>query len=268
MGLLRTGSARPSSAAEDDGGTAPTRGGWLRSHLLRRAWASRVGSWDHHVQSSAAFDAVLDVVVARAEPQLTDRVVDLGAGTGYVSLALAPQVDRVVAADLAKPMVDALAEKAARRSLGNVHPVVVDLSHLELPASSVDLVVSNYALHHLTDSAKVALLARASRWLRPGGRLVVADMMFGRGSSQRDRAIIRDKVVSLVRLGPGGVWRIAKNLWRFGVRRGTEMPASPEFWQGALSATGFEAISFDPVVAEAGVITGQVAGQRLTPVPT
>jgi hypothetical protein len=87
---------------------------------------------------------------------------------------------------------------------------------------------------------------------------VVADMMFGRGTSQRDRAIIRHKLVSLARLGPGGLWRIAKNAWRFSVRRGTEMPASPEFWQGALSETGFEAISFDPVVAEAGVITGQV----------
>ncbi|HEY3700666.1 MAG TPA: class I SAM-dependent methyltransferase, partial [Acidimicrobiales bacterium] len=159
MGLLWTGSARPYSAAEDDGADAPPRRSWLRSHVLQRAWGSRVGSWDHHVQSSAAFGAVLDAVVERAEPQANDRVVDLGAGTGYVSLALAPQVDRVVAADLAKPMVDALAEKAASRSLGNVHPVVVDLSHLELPESSVDLVVSNYALHHLTDDHKVALVA-------------------------------------------------------------------------------------------------------------
>jgi ubiquinone/menaquinone biosynthesis C-methylase UbiE len=210
------------------------------------------------VESSSAFDAVLDTVVARAEPQVTDRVIDLGAGTGYVSLALAPRVERVVAADLAKPMVDALVDKAASRRLGNVHPVVVDLSHLQLPESSVDLVVSNYALHHLTDDDKVALVARISRWLRPGGRLVVADMMFGRGASRRDRAIIRDKLVSLARLGPGGVWRIAKNVWRYGARRGTEMPASPEFWMDALSATGFEAISFDPVIAEAGVITGQV----------
>jgi ubiquinone/menaquinone biosynthesis C-methylase UbiE len=139
-----------------------------------------------------------------------------------------------------------------------VHSVVVDLPHLDLPASSVDLVVSNYALHHLTDDDKFALVARASRWLRPGGRLVVADMMFGRGTSRRDRAIIREKLVSLARLGPGGVWRIVKNLWRYGARRGTEMPASPEFWVGALSDAGFDAVSFDPVVAEAGVIAGQV----------
>jgi ubiquinone/menaquinone biosynthesis C-methylase UbiE len=219
-----------------------------------------VHSWDHHVQSSAAFGAVLDAVLERAEPRPTDRVVDLGAGTGYVTLALAPSVDGVVAADLAKPMVDALAEKAASRCLSNVHSLVVDLSHLDLPESSVDLVVSNYALHHLTDDDKLALVARASRWLRPGGRFVVADMMFGRGTSRRDRAIIRGKLLSLARQGPGGLWRIVKNLWRFGVRRGTEMPASPEFWVRALSDAGFEEVSFDPVVAEAGVLTGQAVG--------
>src|SRR5207244_2896459 len=67
-----------------------------------------------------------------------------------------------------------------------------------------DLVVSNYALHHLTDDDKVALVARASRWLRPGGRLVVADMMFGRGASERDRAIIRHKPGGLGRPATGG----------------------------------------------------------------
>jgi SAM-dependent methyltransferase len=200
-----------------------------------------VHSWNHHVQSSAAFGAVLGAVLASADPQLMDRVVDLGAGTGYVALALAPLVDGVVAADLAKPMVDALATTAERRRLSNVHPVVADVSHLDLPESSVDLV------------------GRVARWLRPGGRLVVADMMFGRGTSRRDRAIIRGKVLSLARMGPGGLWRIGKNLWRFGVRRGTEMPAPPEFWLGALSTAGFEGVSFDPVVAEAGVVTGRVA---------
>ncbi len=38
-----------------------------------------------------------------------------------------------------------------------------------LPPASVDLVVSSYALHHLADADKQALVARAARWLRPGG---------------------------------------------------------------------------------------------------
>lgn len=52
-------------------------------------------------------------------------------------------------------------------------------------------------LSRLPDADKRALTARAARWLCPGGRLVIADMMFGRGGSRRDRAILRQKVAAL-----------------------------------------------------------------------
>jgi len=117
-------------------------------------------------------------------------------------------------------------------------------------------VVSSYALHHLPDAEKQALVTRAARWLRPGGRLVVADMMFGRGGSQRDRQILRQKVIALAAKGPGGWWRIAKNLTRYGLGVGHEYPASPEFWQRALRDAGLVAVGFQPVIAEAGLVRG------------
>jgi hypothetical protein len=43
---------------------------------------------------------------------------------------------------------------------------------------------------------------------------VIADMMLGRGSSARDREIIRAKIGTLARRGPGGWWRVAKNAVR------------------------------------------------------
>ena len=48
-----------------------------------------------------------------------------------------------------------------------------------------------------------------SAW-SPGGRLVIADMMFGRGGSRRGRAILRQKVAALAAKGVGGWWHIAK----------------------------------------------------------
>ena len=145
---------------------------------------------------------VRDRLLAIAAPGPADACVDLGAGTGFVALALAPLAGSVLAVDISPVMADSLAARAAQAGLRNVRTAVADLRTFRLPAASVDLVVSSYALHHLRDKDKRALAAEAARWLRPGGRIVVADMMFGRGATQRDREILREKVQTFARQGP------------------------------------------------------------------
>jgi ubiquinone/menaquinone biosynthesis C-methylase UbiE len=228
---------------------------------LERKWDRRVEEWHSHVTSTAAFGQVLDQLIALSSPKPTDACVDLGAGTGFVTTALAPLVSSVLAVDISASMSASLTERAARDGLANVSTQVHDLRGFELPPDSVDLVVSSYALHHLADADKRALVARVARWLRPGGRLVIADMMFGRGGSRRDRDILRQKVIALAAKGPGGWWRIAKNLTRYGLGVGDEHPATPEFWQAALRDAGFTAVAFQPVVAEAGLV-GSVRPDR------
>ena len=223
---------------------------------LERKWDKRVEEWHSHVTSAAAFGQVLEQVIRRSSPQPTDACVDLGAGTGFVTTALAPLVSCVLAVDISASMSASLAERAARDGLGNVSAEVHDLREFRLPPASVDLVVSSYALHHLTDAEKRVLATQAAGWLRPGGRLVIADMMFGRGGSRRDRDILRQKVLALAAKGPGGWWRIAKNLTRYGLGIGHEYPATPEFWQTALRDAGLSAVGFEPVIAEAGLVYG------------
>ena len=223
---------------------------------LEREWDRRVEEWHSHVTSAAAFGQVLDQLIGLSCVKPTDTCVDLGAGTGFVTTALAPLVSSVLAVDISTSMSASLAERAARDGLRNVSAEVCDLREFQLAPASVDLVVSSYALHHLPGAEKRALVARAARWLRPGGRLVVADMMFGRGGSPRDRAILRQKVIALAAKGPGGWWRIAKNLTRYGLGIGHEYPAPPEFWQAALRDAGFTEVGFQPVVAEAGLVRG------------
>lgn len=200
--------------------------------------------------------------MAHASPTPADRVVDLGSGTGFLALALAPGVRSVIAVDQSEAMSRAVARRAGLEGGGNVYPVVGDLVTLDLPPGSVDLVVSSYALHHLSDTEKEALVSRARRWLTPGGRLVIADMMFGRGRTAHDRRVIASKVAALARKGPPGWWRIAKNAFRLGLRLGGELPSPPAFWEGALRASGFAEVSYEPVVAEAGVVSGWVPPAR------
>jgi ubiquinone/menaquinone biosynthesis C-methylase UbiE len=206
--------------------------------------------------SSAGFEKVLDRLLDISAPKPADACVDLGAGTGFVSIPLAGLAASVLAVDISVSMTEILTAHAARAGLDNVRAEVADLRSFQLPAASADLVVSNYALHHLRDADKRRVVSDAMGWLRPGGRLVIADMMFGRGTSNRDREILRQKVTALAAKGPGGWWRVAKNLSRYGLRVGNEHPASPQFWQQALRDAGYTDVRFEAVVAEAGIVSG------------
>lgn len=222
--------------------------------LEARLWNRRVDSWHHQVSTSDGFGSLRDVVIERAQPESTDRCVDLGAGTGFLTLALANRVARVLAVDVAPAM---LIELEGQVSAGTaVTTQVCDLAALDLPRQSVDLIVSNYALHHLHHQDKRELLARSQTWLAPGGRIVIADMMFGKGTSKEDRTILLAKMKALAAKGPGGWWRIAKNIGRFGLGIGTDRPASPEFWQQALRDAGYRDVTFDRILAESGLVSG------------
>lgn len=224
-----------------------------RDDALREAWDERVDGWHEHVAETDAFREIRDALLAAAQPRRHDEAVDLGAGTGFVTVPLARRVGSVLAVDISAGMLDALQRSTTDLGLP-VRTHAADLATFDLPEGSVDLVVSNYALHHLTDPEKAALVARAHRWLRPGGRFVVADMMFGRGLSGRDRAIARDKALALLRKGPGGVWRIVKNLARFGMRVGMERPATPDAWTRMAAEAGFGDVRQVELPAEACLV--------------
>ncbi len=198
---------------------------------------------------------VVERVVAEAAVRPGDRVVDLGCGSGQLALRLAPVAGSVLAIDVSQAMIELLEQNALRAGLANLEGRAVPVEHLELPASSVDVVVSNYALHHLRDPDKAIAVAAAARWLRPGGRLVVGDMMFGRGGEARDREIISSKVALMLRRGPAGWWRIAKNASRY-LLRFQERPISMAAWVSLFERAGLSDVRALPVVNEAAVVVG------------
>jgi SAM-dependent methyltransferase len=216
-------------------------------------WSRRVGSWDQH--GSANLGAVTSAVIGVAAIQPGADVLDLGCGTGQISIPLAIRGASVLGVDVSPAMAGRLTAEARRHGLPALTVVAIPIEELDLPPASVDLVVSSYALHHLRDADKARLVTSAFGWLRPGGRLVIADMMFGRGGSGRDRAIIRRKISVLARKGPGGWWRIIKNAARY-LLRVQERPISMRAWTTLLETAGFTAITASAVVAEAGLVVG------------
>ena len=218
----------------------------------RRVRSGRVASWDQHGSAGREGDCRRpDAAAATPDTQ----VVDLGCWTGQISLPLALRGAQVLAVDVSSAMVRGLQSEAERLGVTRLEGLALPIEELALPAESVDLVVSSYALHHLRDADKARLVSAAFCWLRPGGRLVVADMMFGRGASSRDRAIIKSKVAALARRGPGGWWRIVKNAGRY-LLRVQERPVSMDAWTTMLAHSGFTGVAATTIVAEAGLVVG------------
>lgn len=223
--------------------------------LQRTVWQRRVGSWEH--EASPGLERVVAAVLAHADLGPEDEVLDLGCGSGQVTLPAAEHARGVLGVDISPRMVERLLERARAAGLANVTATASPLERLALPAGSVDVVVSNYVLHHLTDRSKVEVVQRARTWLRPGGRLVIGDMMLGRGQSPEERAIIATKVRAFAARGPAGYWRIAKNAVRY-LLRVQEKPISRERWARILEDAGFAEVTVWPVVAEAAVIVGRI----------
>jgi len=216
-------------------------------------WQRRVESWEHEASPNLA--KVIDAVIEEASPHPSMIALDLGCGSGQVSLPLAPLVASLTGVDISERMVARLLARAQEEGVVNLVGRVAPLEHLDVEAGSVDLIVSNYVFHHLNDDAKARVVGLCYRWLRPGGRLVIGDMMFGRGGTAQDRQVIANKVKLLASKGIGGYWRIAKNGVRY-LLRIQEKPIAKERWVQMFQAAGFADVRVRTVVAEAGVVVG------------
>ncbi len=98
-------------------------------------------------------------------------VLDLGCGTGQMSLYLARADRRVIGADLTRASLRLGAAAARRFGLERVRFVETDLHHPGLKAGAFDVVYSSGVLHHTPDPR--AAFARLAPLARPGGMIVL-----------------------------------------------------------------------------------------------
>ena len=128
------------------------------------AWA---GDYDRYRPSYP--DELFEVIAQRLPIPRQPHVVDLGAGTGRASLAMAELGWRVTAVEPGKPMLDVLRGGAANRGLlvSTVHATAEDTG---LEASSADLVTAAQAFHWFD---KDRALAEAARIVKPSGGLAL-----------------------------------------------------------------------------------------------
>jgi ubiquinone/menaquinone biosynthesis C-methylase UbiE len=108
----------------------------------------------------------------------TSTVLDLGAGTGQFTLAVAPHCARVIAADVSPVMLRALRDKVSASGHANIDCVAAGFLTYEHVGEPVDFAYSRYALHHIPDFWKAMALVRLADSIRPGGVLRLWDVVY------------------------------------------------------------------------------------------
>jgi len=103
------------------------------------------------------------------------EVVDFGCGTGVMTVELARWARRVTAIDKSPSALEQAQARAQREGLANVTFLGADLHELPLGAGKKDLVVASQSLHHVETPA--AVLGEAARILKPGGRIIILELM-------------------------------------------------------------------------------------------
>ena len=219
----------------------------------RRTWTRRADTWDRHNDAGMTKVAAKAIEVADVKPGMV--CVDLGCGGGRLALELARRGASVVGVDVSAAMVERMVAQAKSEGLEQVSGIVSPIEHLTIDPSSVDIVISNYALHHLLDADKAKVVTAAFGWLRPGGALINSDMMLGRGATTEDRQVIASKIKVMAKKGIPGYWRILKNAGRY-IFRLRERPITPDAWMRLYEAAGFVDLTSVNVVAEANVVKG------------
>jgi len=125
----------------------------------------------------AGYENLLNWVAAEAAIDNSNVVLDLGSGTGNLALRL-KLFRELVCVDISKEML-----QIAQNKLSYCNNITWDkediLEYFYKTKKTYDVIVSTYAIHHLTDDEKVLLLKKIGQALNPNGRAVFGDLMFG-----------------------------------------------------------------------------------------
>jgi SAM-dependent methyltransferase len=147
------------------------------------------------IRDGAALQRLVDTSGAGAD----DEVLDVACGPGLVVCAFAPVVRHATGIDVTPAMLDRARTLAAEQGLVNVTWRQGEVLPLPFDDASFSIVVSRFAFHHF--ERPQAVLAEMRRVCRPGGRVVVYDLLssddpakadaFHRLEMQRDPSHVR-----------------------------------------------------------------------------
>ena len=142
----------------------------LKPDQVPAGWNAASGAYDRDIW--ALMRPYVQDSIRLGRPQATDRVLDVAAGSGALTVEAAPLASEVLAVDFAEDMLGHLQRRVQQAGLTNVRSEVMDGQNLELEDDSFDAAFSNFGLIFYPDRGRG--IREMHRVLRPGGRAVIA----------------------------------------------------------------------------------------------
>ena len=160
---------------QDNGRSTPDNDQTRLLSAVRRYWDNQAATFDnepdHGLRDPEVREAWTDLLRSWL-PEAQARVLDVGCGTGSLSLVLAEMGHRVTGIDLSPTMIAQAARKAARAGV-EITFKVMDAAHPQFGDQRFDGIVCRHLLWALPDPASV--LQRWTALLEPGGRLLLVE---------------------------------------------------------------------------------------------
>ena len=140
--------------------------------------------WESNPGRIEISEKILKSLLKKVSLNHNMKVLDYGAGTGLISLALSDSVGSVIAMDTSKGMLEVLTEKIAAAKVKNILPVFCNLETQDY-SEMFNLIVISMALHHIKDYTK--LITKFNHLLSENGSLVIVDLETEDGSFHPDK---------------------------------------------------------------------------------
>jgi len=143
---------------------------------VERYFKETAHKWDE-IRKDYYDENLREIVIQKANIKTGNIVLDVGCGTGFLSLGVAKAVGeygKVVGVDISEEMMKKAKENLSKVGVSNIEFRMGDAENIPLEDNSVDAVVGNMVLHHCPNPESA--IKEMVRVLKPEGRLVLADM--------------------------------------------------------------------------------------------
>ena len=178
-GILEQAQSEIPEAASDQ--AAMRRVVRKRQDKMRSFFDSVAGRLGKDYVPGKSWKGVAEALLRLMPPMV---IADLGAGEGAFALLLAQQATKVIAVDTSAKMIEVGRELVARNGVKNVEYRLGDMEEVPIEDASVDLVFFSQSLHHALHPDRAA--HEAWRILKPGGRIVILDLVKHRFEEARE----------------------------------------------------------------------------------